>query len=1033
MRKFAKIASVIIAASMVTSSLAVTAVNAAADSVKLPISQDSALQNNVQDGVILHAFNWSYNSIKDNLASIAAAGYTTVQTSPVQQAKDYCTSNDVAGQWWKLYQPVSMAIAKDSWLGTKDELKALCTEAEKYGIKIICDIVSNHMGNETEENPNLVSSQVKTYQPDFYENKEEYFRSNNITASDSSVKNVVQGHLSACPDLNTGNVNVQNAVKNLLRECIDCGVDGFRFDAAKHIETPDDGAYASDYWKNISEDASAYYTKKTGQDLYIYGEILNNCGAGRKYDSYTKYINVTDNRTGDAVLYNVTANKASSAASSTYKSGVKASDVVLWAESHDTFKGDSGSGGLSNTADVADSDIVKAWAIVASRQDSTALYFARPGDALMGDASTNTTYKSTAVSEINKFHNKFNGQSEKLGSNDGVAFVVRGTSGIVLSNCNGNEKSVNISGTGLADGTYTDTVSGNKFTVANGVLTGSIGATGVAVVYDGTTTPRNTNTVESSTFKGETLTLTLGLENATSGTYSLEGGAPVSYTGTTTIRVGSDYNYGDTITLTLTATDGKKETSSVYKYVKKESASSGVYVYFNAAKKPQWVAPFYVYLYDENTSANETYSNAAWPGQKMEYDAASGYYYIEVSDTSCIAKNTGNNEESISSFDLAHSANTRVIFSDSNLQQYPGTNGKKLQGSSKIFALSGSTSWEDTTLVPTPDVLDATDVTKNPSVDLMYYGDVTGDGKVKIDDVTLIQRYAAEVAQIAPKQLPMGDVDGDGTVKVKDATCIQRFISGAEGSGKTGETYQPVVPTTKPSTTPSTKPSTAPSTAPTTAPAEYTLYFKTVLGWMTTDGVSLFAYDTASGTSYFLEKDDDAYPNVYTAQVPNSVSDVIVYRNLDEIEETPVGGTGGNVYNAWAATVSTTNNCVTLSDAEAISVGPYVEEEKPDFELSRLYFDNSKAKWSEVYVYGWGESGLGNDTAAMTNIAGTNIWYYDFDEPLLPGAKCFLFKNTAGGSSWVKQTNDITIVEGMNCYVAASANKGNGTWVAYTE
>ena len=89
----------------------------------------------------------------------------------------------------------------------------------------------------------------------------------------------------------------QGYIINLLKECIDCGVDGFRFDAAKHIETEDDGEYASDYWKNVTTSASSYYTQKTGDDLYIYGEILNNCGADRSYSSYTKYINVTDNKT----------------------------------------------------------------------------------------------------------------------------------------------------------------------------------------------------------------------------------------------------------------------------------------------------------------------------------------------------------------------------------------------------------------------------------------------------------------------------------------------------------------------------------------------------------------------------------------------------------------------------------------------------------------------------------------------------------------------------------------------------------------
>lgn len=70
----------------------------------------------------------------------------------------------------------------------KDELKDLCTEAEKYGVKIICDIVSNHMGNESEDTPNVVSSQVKTYDPEIYDNASAFFRNNDIVASDSSVK-----------------------------------------------------------------------------------------------------------------------------------------------------------------------------------------------------------------------------------------------------------------------------------------------------------------------------------------------------------------------------------------------------------------------------------------------------------------------------------------------------------------------------------------------------------------------------------------------------------------------------------------------------------------------------------------------------------------------------------------------------------------------------------------------------------------------------------------------------------------------------
>ena len=299
----------------------------------------------------------------------------------------------------------------------------------------------------------------------------------------------------------------------------------------------------------------------------MYGEILNNCGPSkRQYSHYTQYIKVTDNRTGDAVTAAVNNKQAGTAASSSYKSGVSANNVVLWAESHDTYEGEAGSAGISTTRNISDEVIAKAWALVAARKDSTALFFARPA-ANMGQASTDTTYKSAAGSEVNKFKNAFVGQSEYLGSSGNIAYVRRGTTGIVLSNVNGTTASVNISGTGMANGSYVDTVTGSTFTVSNGTLSGTIGKSGVAVVYKSTATPKATSSKESGTFEGETLTVKLGLENAVSGTYALEDSAPVTFTGTPTIRIGSDYNYGDTITLNLTATDASGQTKSYsYKY-----------------------------------------------------------------------------------------------------------------------------------------------------------------------------------------------------------------------------------------------------------------------------------------------------------------------------------------------------------------------------------------------------------------------------------------------------------------------------------
>lgn len=109
----------------------------------------SALPEHTYDGVILHAWNWSFNSIKDNLPAIAEAGYTAVQTSPDQRPKDGSNTSTSQWDWWKVCQPTSLSFSPGGhpWFGSKDDFRAMCDEAEKYGIKIIVDVVANHLAN----------------------------------------------------------------------------------------------------------------------------------------------------------------------------------------------------------------------------------------------------------------------------------------------------------------------------------------------------------------------------------------------------------------------------------------------------------------------------------------------------------------------------------------------------------------------------------------------------------------------------------------------------------------------------------------------------------------------------------------------------------------------------------------------------------------------------------------------------------------------------------------------------------------------
>ena len=423
----------------------------------------------IRGGAVLHCFNWSYQTIIDNLPDIAAAGYSAVQTSPVQNPKDYDPSwTGTSAQWWKMYQPLSLRIAEgdETWLGSPDDLESLCTAADAYNIKVVVDIVANHLGN------NGTDGGTYAYlSPDVDEDLKDpsYFHTNNIKVNYNSRYNITQYHL-GMPDLNTGNEYIQQSVLQLLKDCVDLGVDGFRFDAAKHIETPTDAQnFRSNFWSVVCNGIKAY-----SPNVFIYGEILGTAGPNFGISNYTTYMNVTDDATGNDALSAVRGNNASSLASPTYQKGCLPKEAVLWAESHDTYMDNSTSG-------VSNANIMKAWAITGARADSTSLYLARPGST-MGLAGDDN-WKNDIVTQINRFKNRFDGTSEYLASSGSTAYIERGTSGVSIAKLNGGGD-VELTAHIMSDGVYTDQITGNLFTVSNGKIRGTVGSSGIAVVYD---------------------------------------------------------------------------------------------------------------------------------------------------------------------------------------------------------------------------------------------------------------------------------------------------------------------------------------------------------------------------------------------------------------------------------------------------------------------------------------------------------------------------------------------------------------------
>jgi len=454
-------------------------VGASVELAEIGTSNIYGLCDNIQEGQILQCWGWSFDNIKANLQKIAEQGFTAIQTSPIQSSKEstkeyYSTFYNSS---WVYYQPLTFSIETNSYnaLGTKSQFVSMCEEAEKYGIKVIVDAVFNHMANDMSENTihPYITSEIKN-------NSDCWHDISKNCSNYSDRYDITHYCLSGLPDLNSSNSIVQEHCTNFLKECIDAGADGFRFDAAKHIETPSDASGTkSDFWPNVLNAATEYAQSTYGTTPYYYGELLDDPGDGN-IGAYTQYMSVTDNQSSNSIRQAICDGNASGAANPGIFNGASPSKTVQWTESHDTYK-DAGTRYISNE------NINKTWAIVGSRAEVCGQYLARPSDietTMLGSADV-TSWSSASVKAVNQFKNHFVGQSEYFSSYNSLACVERGTSGMIIVNVGGTYfDGMSAPVHTMATGTYTDALTGNTFTVKDGYISGDIGDRGIAVVYN---------------------------------------------------------------------------------------------------------------------------------------------------------------------------------------------------------------------------------------------------------------------------------------------------------------------------------------------------------------------------------------------------------------------------------------------------------------------------------------------------------------------------------------------------------------------
>lgn len=571
------------------------------------IVASSNQQVSMKDGTVLHAWCWSFNAIKENMAAIKEAGYTSVQTSPIN-AVVVGNGGDkkFTNQWYYHYQPTAYTIGNYQ-LGTEAEFIEMNRVAEQYGIKIIVDAVLNH----TTSDYSKVSSEIKSI--------------NNWTHGADRISNwnsreeVTQKSLLGLWELNTQNPEVQQYLLKFLKNAVSDGADGFRYDAAKHIELPGEypNQYGSNFWNVILNNGSEFQ----------YGEVLQD-NISRDAD-YANLMSITASQYGHSIREILRNRNANAGNLGNYRAGVDPSKLVLWVESHDTYA-NGNTDSESESAWMSDEDLKLGWAMITARAKGTPLFFSRPvgggkgvrfpEQTKIGDAGSNL-YKDPTIVAVNKFHNAMVGQSEYIRNPNGdtnVAMIERGTQGAVIANLSDSEKSLNTE-TKLANGTYKDQISGKIYTVSNGRLSGSIARRSVFVLTKGESFDDLASLSVQGykegihTFLKDTLNLTLQTSNTSEATYSVNNGAPIKFENGKVITIGSQVQFGETVTVTLSAKNAKGETvQSVYRFTKEDPNANTTIRFENPDK---WTDVF-VYMYN----AKGEKLLGAWPGTKMEKD-----------------------------------------------------------------------------------------------------------------------------------------------------------------------------------------------------------------------------------------------------------------------------------------------------------------------------------------------------------------------------------------------------------------------------
>ena len=429
---------------------------------------------------ILHVWSWNFPTIAENMKQIADAGFTMLQTSPVNacfspEGGNIKIFDEKEGNWYHYYQPTDWTIGNNI-LGTEEEMKAMLDSAKKYDIRVLVDVLPNHTAFDID----LVTDQ-------FYEavgGRDKMFHSSGlegISDYNDRTQCTLQG-VGGLPDVNTENPLFQKYYMGFVNRLIEMGVRGFRYDTAKHIGVHSDpldteaGVTENDFWDVATgrKEVLGVSLAIPYDSLFVYGEVLQDRNVPE--EEYAGYFGQTASSYGHVLREALAKRSAKDIDLISWYHRAAPEYLTTWVESHDTYCNANESAGLT------DAQIRTGWVFLTARQNGTPLFYSRPmnstrenywGDNLLG-ARGNDEFFHPEVVAVNNFRKEMKGMKEDIRiSEDGETILVnRGDKGVALINLAIEENPVGLATT-LPDGEYTDTVYGQQFKVEGGILTGT--------------------------------------------------------------------------------------------------------------------------------------------------------------------------------------------------------------------------------------------------------------------------------------------------------------------------------------------------------------------------------------------------------------------------------------------------------------------------------------------------------------------------------------------------------------------------------